>query len=148
MPLLKGLLWTLPSFTHLFICPLFFFKAIFSNWRKSAFQYCVGFSYSTTQVSHNYTYITSLPLTPPPGRRGAPGWAPCAPQQLLPSCLHGSACMSVLLSPFAPLSPHPTVPVSLSSTSASLSLPANRFINSIFLGSVYMCYYTEFVFFF
>ena len=87
MPLLKGLFWTLPSFTHVFICSLFFFKAIFSNWRKSAFQYCVGFSYSTMQVSHNYTYITSLPLTPPPGRRGAPGWAPCAPQQLLPSCL-------------------------------------------------------------
>ena len=36
---------------------------------------------------------------------------------------HGSAHMSVLLSPFAPLSPHPTVSMSSFSTSASLSLP-------------------------
>ena len=33
---------------------------LFFNWRKIALQYCVGFCHTTTQFSHDYTYIASL----------------------------------------------------------------------------------------
>ena len=50
-----------------------------------ALQFCVGFCYTTTGVSHNYIniYILSLlscPLLPHPTPLGHPrvaGWAPC-----------------------------------------------------------------------
>ena len=38
---------------------------LFFNWRKITLQCCVGFCYTTTQISHNYTYITSLLSLPP-----------------------------------------------------------------------------------
>ena len=41
----------------------FFFKFIF-NWRVIALQYCAGFC-CTMWISHNYTYISLLPLEPP-----------------------------------------------------------------------------------
>ena len=55
------------------------------------FQYGVGFCHITTQISHNYICIPSLPKLPrlshpiPLGHQGAPDWAPCATQQLFPS---------------------------------------------------------------
>ena len=33
----------------------------FFNWRKIALQCCDGFCHTTMQISHNYTYIASLP---------------------------------------------------------------------------------------
>ena len=41
----------------------------FFNWRKIALQCCDGFCCTTTQNSHNYTCITSLP---PPSRPSGP----------------------------------------------------------------------------
>ena len=34
--------------------------SLFCNWKKTALQCCVGFCSTTTQISHNYTYILSL----------------------------------------------------------------------------------------
>ena len=58
----------------------FFFAFIFS-WGEIALQCCIGFCH-TTQISHNYTVITSLLRLPPIplptllGHCKAPGWAP------------------------------------------------------------------------
>ena len=41
-----------------------FLKFIF-NWRKIALQYHDGLCCTTMQISHNYTYITSLLSLPP-----------------------------------------------------------------------------------
>ena len=37
---------------------------LFLNWKKTALQCCVGFCHPTTQISRNYTYITSLSSLP------------------------------------------------------------------------------------
>ena len=61
---------------------VYFFAFIFS-WGETALQCCVGFCHTTTQISHNYTVITSLLRLPPiplptlQGHCKAPGWAPC-----------------------------------------------------------------------
>ena len=52
----------------------------------------------------------------------------------------------IILSPFVPLSPSPTVSTSHSLHLCHHSFLANRFINIIFLDSIYMCQYTIFVF--
>ena len=57
----------------------------------------------------------------------------------------GSICMSMLLSQFVPASPVPAVSTSLLCLHLC-SCSINRFINIIFLDSIYMCYYTTFVF--
>ena len=36
------------------------FKKFISNWGQIALQCCVGFCCPTTQISHNYTPVTSL----------------------------------------------------------------------------------------
>ena len=38
----------------------FFFFNLFFNWREIALQGCVGFCHTTTQTSHNYTYIGKI----------------------------------------------------------------------------------------
>ena len=96
------------------------FLNLFFNWRKTALQCCVGFCHTTTQTSHNYTYITSiLSLRPFPhltilGHHRAPGWAPCVIQHLLTSslfytwqCIYVHATVSLV-----PLFPPRTVSIS------------------------------------
>ena len=57
------------------------FLNLFFNWRKIASQCCVGSCYTTTQISHNYTYIPSLLSLPPIphhthlDHHRVPGWA-------------------------------------------------------------------------
>ena len=41
------------------------FLNLFFNWRKFALQCDDGFCHTTTQISHNYTHITSLPSPQP-----------------------------------------------------------------------------------
>ena len=45
--------------------PSFFLKNLFFNCRKIALQCCVGFWHTTTQISHNYIHVLSLPLPTP-----------------------------------------------------------------------------------
>jgi len=55
----------------------------FFNWRINALQCCVGFCSITTQISHDYLYISSLlslsstSHPTPLGCYRVPGWAPC-----------------------------------------------------------------------
>ena len=48
---------------------------------ENCFTVMFGFCHTTTQINHNYTYITSLLSLPPHpiplGHHRAPGWAPC-----------------------------------------------------------------------
>ena len=77
-------LWTILQFLRNF-------HLIYScfNWKKITLQWCVDFCHTTTQISHNYTYVTSLPCTHPIplSHHRVPGWAPCVIQQLLTSYL-------------------------------------------------------------
>ena len=128
----------------------------------NCFKCCVGSCHTTKWISHKYvcecvcvcvcvcTYIhspflVSLPLhcRTPLGCHGAPGWAPCAVQQIPPSCAmdltHSNVCMATLLSLFISASPPPT-PTHVHSQRLHLhSCPANRFISTIFfLDSIYI----------
>ena len=103
---------TLPSLKILF----FFFL-----------QCCVGLLHKTAQGSHNFTYILSFPRLPPlphsvplcHHRLGSLLYT-TASHQL--SILHPRVCLLMLLSPFIPLSPSPTVPTDPFSSSASAFL--------------------------
>ena len=63
---------------------MFFFFNLFFNWREIALPCCDGFCHTTMQISHKYTYITSLPSPhPSPADQRVPAWPPCVKQQLL-----------------------------------------------------------------
>ena len=111
--------------------PSFFFKNLFFNCRKIALQYCVGFWHTTSQISHNYIYVLSLPLLTPThptagSSQWAPGWVLCAAyshfQQTIYST-HDSSYVSILLSQFVPPSSSPAVSTRLFSIFTSLFLP-------------------------
>ena len=94
---------------------------------------------------------TSSPPPPDPspvGHHRVWSWAPCAVQQLPTSYLfyHGSVHMSTLLSQFVP----PALPLYPHICSLCLHLyffPANKFICTIFLDSVYICINIQYLFF-
>ena len=103
-------------------------------------QYCVGFYHRIMWISHNYTYILyiynytyipsllSLPPLPHPtplGHHRVPSWAPVLCSNLsIPICFtHDRVYMLMLLSPFIPLSPSPTVSTSPFFISVSPFLP-------------------------
>ena len=69
---------------------------------------------------------------------------PCSSCPLAVYCTHGKGGMSMLLSQFIPDSPSPTV------SKVCSVCPANRFIRTVFLDSIYMklysCEYTKLVF--
>ena len=105
-------------------------------------------SQSQTQLSnlvHTHIYISSLLSLPPTvhptplGHHRALSWAPCAIQQLPPSYLFYTQWYIYVN---ATLSICPTLPFSLypqvhSSCPCLYSCPANRFICTIFLDSIY-----------
>ena len=65
------------------LCALILFFSF--NWRIMALQCWIGFSYTTTQISHKYICNPSLlrlPRPTPLGHHRAPGWAPCVTEQL------------------------------------------------------------------
>ena len=87
---------------------------------------------------------TSLPPTTSPtalSHHRAPGWAPCALQQLPTSYhfAHGNVCVSMLLSQLIACSFSLTAFTSPFCTSMSLFCPADSTISTIFLDSIYMC---------
>ena len=73
-----------PLANALGILHVLFFN-LFFNWRKIALPCCDGFCHTTMQISHNYTYITSLPSPhrSPADHHRVPAWPPCVKQQLL-----------------------------------------------------------------
>ena len=111
-------------------CIKFFF-----NWRISALQCRVHFCCTTTWISFTGTYIPSLlnlPLTPPPSY----------PSRSSQSARLGSLCniaasheVSATLCSSHPLLP-PLRPQAQSLRLYLYSCPANRFIGTIFLGSI------------
>ena len=125
--LTSGATWLLNIHLHFFS----FLKNLFFNWREIALCCCVGFCHTTTRISRNSTYITSLLSSPP--------FPPCHPLVItehqagppglpisftLAICFtHDSLFMSMLLSPSVSLFPYPTVSTSPFSVSASPFLP-------------------------
>ena len=119
----------------------------FFNWRKIALQCCDGFCCKTTQISHHYTCITSHLSVPP---------SPIPPLWIITEHLTGSLCYIATSHQLSVLhmvvyiclcyffhSSHSLLPP-LCPRAQSLylrphSFPADRFINTIFLCSIYMC---------
>ena len=128
-------------FHFLFLLLLNFSPLLFFNWSKTALQCCVGFCHiicESAMIIHvSVLSWASLPFshTTPVGYHRAPGWAPCVIQQLLTSYSYVDATFSIhppLSLPFPPClqvhSPHLHLH----------SFPANRFIDTAFLDSLYM----------
>ena len=112
----------------------------------------VHFCHTITRISHNYTYISSLlsqlpfPSSHPSRPSECQTGLPVLYSNFLPTIhfTHGSVCIPMLLSPFIPLPPSPSV-----STTHPLHLclhffPAKRFIKTIFLDSICLCQYIYF----
>ena len=118
-----------------------FLKFIF-NWRIMALQCCVGFWCITTRISRKYTYIPSL-LSLPPTPLGH--HRPQAERPVLYSRLplasyftRGGVCTSVLLSSFISPPPSPAGPQVHPLRLCLDSCPADGFISTILLYSIYM----------
>ena len=123
----------------------FFLNCIF-NWRKIALQNCVGFR-TTMRVSRNcnvYSLLleppSPLPIPSPLDHHRGSGWAPCyaaISQQL--SILHMVMyiCQGYFLHSSYFLLP-PLYPQVRSLCLRLHSFPVERFINSVFLDSMYM----------
>ena len=125
-----------------------FFSNLYFNWWKVAFQCSVGFCCATMQISHNYTYTTSLLSLPPFPLshhfrssqsskldatlcyRATSHWV-----SVLHTVVYICHCYFLHLS-------HPLLPI-LHPQACFLPVclhffPVNRFINTIFLDSIYM----------
>ena len=119
------------------------FKFIF-NWRIIALQYYVGFCHTTTWISLKYTHVPTLPNLPPYptslGCHRAPFWAPCVIYQppIIIYFTYSSVYISVLLCPFFPRYPSSAIATVCVLCLHLYSWPANRFIGTIFLASIYM----------
>ena len=130
-----------------------FFKFVF-NWGKLLYNVLLVSDVpqcKSAVIKHTSPpFWVSLPCpTPTPlyHHRGL-GWAPVLHSNFSQAVYftYGGVYMLMLLSPFTPLSPSP-LGAQVNSVHLSLhSFPANRFINNIFLDSIYMHQYTLFVF--
>ena len=119
------------------------FLNLFFNWRKIALQR-IGFCRTTRQVSHNHTYIISL-------------WSPPFPASHLSRssqstrlgslcCIATSYWLSILHTVvyirqryFLRLSHSLLLPLCPQSILHFHSFPANKFISTFFLDSIYTC---------
>ena len=93
--------------------------------------------------------LATLPHSAHLGRHRAPSCVPCAIQQFSLAIISRTVvCMSVLLPQSVPPSTSRPVSTSLFSCLHLYSCPANRFISTVFLDSLYMQQYMIFVSFF
>ena len=134
-----------------------FCKFIYFNWRLITLQYCSGFCHTFTWISHGCTCIPhpepSSHLLPHP----IPHGHPCAPA--LSALSHESnldwwSVSHMVIYMFQCYSLKSSHPRLLPQNPKVCSLPlclfcclTNRVIVTIFLNSIYMCYYTILVFF-
>ena len=122
-------------------------------------QYCVGFCHTTMQsaiIIHMSLPSQASLLSPNPTPLGHhldahhlehQAGLPVLYSNFSPAIYftHDSVYMLVLLSPFVPLSPSPTVSTRLFLHLHLHSFPVNRVISTIFLDSIYMHQYAMFV---
>ena len=116
-----------------------FFKLIYFNWRLATLQYCGGFCYTSTWISHGGTCVppswthlplpsTLLPPLSPPHPSGlsqSTGFecpASCIELALVICFTYGNIHVSMLFSQIIPPSPSPTESKRLFYTSVSLLL--------------------------
>ena len=118
--------------------------SLFCNWKKTALQCCVGFCSTTTQISHDYTYILSLLSLPLLFQSHPSRSKQCYTETFLQlSILHMRVyrCGCYFLH-----SSHSLLPLlcpKVHSLHLHLySFPAHRFINTIFLDSIYVNSYS------
>ena len=123
---------------------------LFFNWRKIALQFCEDFCHTTMQISHNYTYMASLlsPYSTPLGHQNARLGSPCYIENShqLP-ILHMVVCICLC---YFLLSSHSHLPLLCPQVHSLYpclhSFSANRFINIIFLDSIYICVNIQYLF--
>ena len=122
------------------------FKEFILNWRIFVLQYCVGFFHIITWISRKYIRVLSLwttPCSPLPPFQTVTGccvqlsvWYSTLP--LAPYFAYGTVCFQATLSVHLTFS-FPAVSKVYSLCLCPYSCPANRFISTIFLDSMYMC---------
>ena len=126
----------------------FLLRFIF-HWKITGLRCCVGFCHISTWISHRYTCVPSL-LNLPPTSHPIPSLEVSPDHQAwVPSTIHqfplgtyfplGSVWVSAHLSP----SVHP-IPFQRPQSILHWCY-ANRVISTIFLGSIYVCYYLLFL---
>ena len=138
-------------FFSLLVCFLIGGKLLYSVVLVSAIQ-----QQTSAVIKHMSppSWAILLSLHPIPlGHHRAPAWAPCVTYNSFSPAIcftHDSVYMSIYV--YAAFSVHPTLFPLLCPWVRSLhlcllhSLPVDRFIGTIFLDSIYMCWYTIFVF--
>ena len=111
----------------------FFFSGstiFLKNWNIIVLWCCVSVCYTTTWISHMYTYIPSLSTPPPQPSRSSQSPELSSLHYIAASHLLSVLCMavymSVLLSQFIPHSHSPTVSTSPFPMSVSLPLPCKQ----------------------
>ena len=118
-------------------------KKQFFNWRIITSQFCVSaVQHCESAVRVHTSPASELPSQPhiPPLEVPTEPQAPSVSQKRPRAVCFtdGGVYMSVLLSQLVPFSPSPAVCTGLFSMSVSSS-PADKFISTIYLVSIYMC---------
>ena len=117
---------------NLYYALILFYLFIYFNWRLITSQYCSGFCYTLTWISHGCTCVPHPePPVPPPSPSHPSGSSQCTSPEHPVSCIepglaicftYGNIRASVLFSQIIPPSPSPTESNSLFFTSVSLLL--------------------------
>ena len=137
---------------------MFLFFVNYFNWRLSTLQYCSGFCHTLTWVSHGCTCIPhpepTSHLPPHPIPQGHPS-APALSTLSHSSNLDWRSTSHTVIYMFQCYSLKSSQPCLLPQSPKVCSLHlclfcclTYRVIVTIFLNSIYMCYYTVLVFFF
>ena len=132
-------------------------EGFFFNWRLITLQYCGGFCYTFTWISHGCTCVPHPELPLPPPSHPIPQSSQCTSPECPVSCIepgleiyftYGNIHLSMLFSQIIPPSLSPTESKSLFFTSVSLLLSriqGHRYHLSKFHMYVLICYISVFL---